>query len=162
MVASAAARKPAGQPQTNQAQPLLAGLMGKMLSVFSAGDTAPAPASHIADAPPRPAMKLIQSPVLVADIPLPPQRPAEFLQTANAAEAPLPASDQDASEVDGPAAAGPALAETVDAAPLPPHRPGNAALVAVRRLARIALPKLITGSQRILPPDFSAYADSDR
>jgi hypothetical protein len=116
--------------------------------------------------PPHPAAKQIQSPVLVADIPLPPPRPAEFLQTATAAGATLPAPDQDtsevAAEVEDHAATGPAQAETVGAAPLPPHRPGNAGIVAVRRPAHIALPKLITGSQRILPPDFSAYADSDR
>ena len=52
---------------------------------------------------------------------------------------------------------GPAGA-TAEAAPLPPHTPANA----VRRLARFALPNLITGAQPILPPDFSAYADMDR
>jgi hypothetical protein len=42
LVASAASRKPtqAGQEQTGQAKPLLAGLMNKMLSIFGAGEAA--------------------------------------------------------------------------------------------------------------------------
>jgi hypothetical protein len=37
----------------------------------------------------------------------------------------------------------------------------DAAVSAVLRLARVALPKIMTGAQPILPPGFSAYADID-
>jgi len=94
---------------------------------------------------------------------LPPQRPLELAQPAGAAtQVPLQEPGQEtvraAAEADGQAASELALVEITEAAPLPPHRPANA----VHRLARFALPNLITGAQPILPPDFSAYADMDR
>jgi len=165
LVASAAARKPpqAGQEQTGQAKPLLAGLMDKMLSVFGAGEAASAMPGHVAIAQSRPAQKRAPDPILVADIPLPPQRPLELAQPAGvAAQAQLQEQGQEtvraAAEADGQAESELALVEITEATPLPPHRPANA----VHRLARFALPKLITGAQPILPPDFSAYADMDR
>lgn len=170
MVASAAARKQpvAAPPQASPGTPVLASLMGKMLAVFGAGEAASA--FRAAIAPPHPA-KPAQGPVLVAKIPRPPPRPAELAQPVGAvAEAPLQASGQEAEGAGTAAAAAAgshaaseaALAETAETAPLPPSRRGNATLFAMRRLARIALPKLITGAQPILPPDFSAYADMDR
>jgi hypothetical protein len=174
LVASAASRKPpqASQEQTGQAKPLLAGLMDKMLSVFGSGEAASATPGRTAIAQSRPAAKRAPDQILVADIPLPPQRPVELLPPpGSVAEAAVQAPAQ---ETAGPAvgavaeagghqsAAEPALALSAEAAPLPPGRPANAALLAVRRLARIALPKLITGAQPILPPGFSAYADMDR
>jgi len=172
MVASAAARKQpvAASPQASPGTPVLASLMGKMLAVFGAGEAASAFPVRAAIAPPHPA-KPAQGPVLVAKIPLPPPRQAELAQTVGAvAEAPLQASGQEAEGAGTAAAAAAgshaaseaALAETAETAPLPPRRRGNATLFAMRRLARIALPKLITGAQPILPPDFSAYADMDR
>jgi hypothetical protein len=172
MVASVAARKQpvAAPPQTSQEIPVFASLMGKMLSVFGTSETASALPGRATVAPPR-AAKPTPGLVLVAEIPLPPPRPADLAQPAGvAAEAPLQAPGEDAAKaavgavggVAAEAASGAALVETAEAAPLPPRRPGNAALSAMRRLARIALPKLITGAQPILPPDFSAYADLDR
>jgi hypothetical protein len=165
LAAAAAARKqpvaapPASSPET----PVLASLMGKVLAVFGTGEAA--------RAMPVRAMVAQQRPVLVAEIPLPPPRPFELAQASGiAGEVPLqaPGQEADAAEIEATAGAGgqiaseTALAETVETAPLPPRRPGNAALFAMRRLARIALPKLITGAQPILPPDFSGYADLDR
>ena len=54
------------------------------------------------------------------------------------------------------------LTEAAQAIPLPARRLPDATLSAVHRLARVALPKIITGAQRILPPGFSAYADMGR
>lgn len=161
MVASATARKspPGAPPQTNPDQPLFAGLMGKMLSVFGAGEPASATASRAAIAQSRWAAKSAPSESQVAEIPLPPPRPVEL------AEAPLqPTGEEKATatvEATAGAASQPApLAKATDAAP--PPKPANTALMAIRRLARTALPKLITGAQPILPPDFSSYAEMDR
>jgi hypothetical protein len=171
MVASAAPRKPlpGGQPQAGPDKPILAGLMDKVLSVFGTGEAATAMPGRPALSPQRPLAKQAPAQVLVAEIPLPPPRPPELAQTADAtAPAPLPALGQEAAGAVARAAAGAQtsgeamLATVVVAAPLPPSRPANAALLAVRRLARFALPKLITGSQPILPPGFSAYSDMDR
>ncbi|GEM_PF-686251 len=174
MVASAAARKPpqAAQPQaredqTGQAKPLLAGLMDKMLSVFGAGETASAMPERAAIAPPRPAAKQAPGQVLVAEIPMPPPRPVELTQSAGAATtATFQVSVQETAGAtagtDGQASQEPAVALTTEAAPVRPQRHTNAVLFAVRGLARFGLPKLITGAQPILPPDFSAYTDMDR
>jgi hypothetical protein len=169
--ASASARKQpvAAPPQASPGTPVLGSLMGKMLAIFGAGEAASAFRGRAAIAPPHPA-KRAQGPVLVAEIPLPPPRPAELAQTVGAvAEAPLQASGQEAegagttaSAAGSQAASEAAPAETAETAPLPPRRPGNATLFAMRRIARTALPKLITGAQPILSPDFSAYADMDR
>jgi hypothetical protein len=170
LVASAASRKPtqAGQEQTGQAKPLLAGLMNKMLSIFGAGEAASTTPNRAAIAQSRPAPKRAPGQILVADIPLPPQRPVELAQSSgSAAQAPVQAPAQESAgtavgamaEPEGHAAAEPAPALSADGAPLPPRRPAKARLFAMRR---IALPKLITGAQTILPSDFSAYADMDR
>jgi hypothetical protein len=101
----------------------------------------------------RPAAKLVE-------IPLPPARPVELTQTAGAIAVRVPGrligepAGQPATEL--------ALAEAIQAVPLPARRPPDAALSPVRRAARVALPKIITGAQPILPPGFSAYADIDR
>ena len=167
MVASAATRiSPLGAPpQTSPDQPLFAGLMGKMLSAFGAGETASATPGRAAIAQSRWAAKSAPGQSPAPEIPLPPPRPVEL------AEAPLQAAGQETSGATVEATAGAAdqaasepapLAKTTDAARLPPPKPANTALSAIRRLARIALPKLITGAQPILPPDFSSYADMDR
>ena len=169
LVASAASRKQpaAGQEQTSQAKPLLAGLMDKMLSVFGAGEAASATSSRAVIAQSRRAVKRAPDQILVADIPLPPQRPVERARpSGDAVQVPLQAPAQvpagtavgTVAEAGSEATAEPVLALIAEAAPLPPRRPANAAFFAMRR---IALPKLITGSQPILPPDFSAYADMD-
>jgi hypothetical protein len=166
LVPALAGQPQAGQQQSDQAKPLLAGVMDKMLSVFGARPETAIAAGRAAIAP-RPVAKPIPGEVLVADIPLPSARPVEFAQTAEiAAQAPRQASGHEANgrgvEAVAEATGQPALVESADAAPLPPRRPSNAALFAMRQLARIALPRLITGSQPILPPDFSSYADMDR
>ena len=110
-VASAAARKPpqAGQEQTGQAKPLLAGLMDKMLSVFGGGEAASVMPGRVAIAQSRPAQKRATDQILVADIPLPPQRPLELAQPAGVAtQAPLQEPGQETvravAEADGQAA----------------------------------------------------------
>jgi hypothetical protein len=168
MVATAAPRKPplGAQPQTAPETPVFASLMGKVMSVFGTGETTSAMSARATIAPPRAVAKQAPGQVLVAEIPLPPPRPVEFAQTTEAAvQTPPPPSDQEtkATSAIGQTTDAPARAESAEAAPLPPSRPANAALSAIRRLvARIPLPKLITGAQPILPPDFSAYADMDR
>jgi hypothetical protein len=97
---------------------------------------------------------------LLAEIPLPPARPVELTQTAGAIAVQAPG--QLVGEAAGQPATEPALAEAAQAVPLPARRPPDAAFSTVQRLARVALPKTITGAQPILPPGFSAYADIDR
>jgi len=145
MVASAAAGKPPVADQPGAEKPLLAGLMDKMLSVFGTGGAA---GHDRAAVPSRPAAKPALAEVLPSEIPLPPPRPVERTPTAGA--------------IAVQAATEPALAEAAQAVPLPARRPPEAAYSAVQRLARVALPKIITGAQPILPPGFSAYADMDR
>jgi hypothetical protein len=123
--------------------------MDKMLSVFGAGKAAGRDRAAVSS---RPAAKPPLAEVLLADIPLPPARPVELIQTAGAIAVQAP----------GHAATEPAFAEAAQAIPLPARRLPDATLSAVHRLARVALPKIITGAQRILPPGFSAYADMDR
>jgi hypothetical protein len=151
MVASAAAGKPPLAAQLGAEKPLLAGLMDKMLSVFGAGGAAGAMHGR-AGVSSRPAAKPALPEVLLAEIPLPPARPVELTPTdvATAVQAP----GQPTSEA--------ALAEAAQAVPLPARRLPVATLSAVHRLARAALPRIITGAQRILPPGFSAYADMGR
>ena len=151
MVASAAAGKPPPAALPGAEKPLFAGLMDKMLSVFGAGGAARAMHSRAAVSS-RPAAKPALSEVLLAEIPLPPARPVELTQTAGAIAVQAP--DQLVGE--------PSLAEATHAVPLPARRPPDAALSAVHRLARVALPKIITGAQPILPPGFSAYANIER
>ena len=158
MVASAAAGKPPLAAQPGAEKPLLAGLMDKMLSVFGAGGEAGAMRDRAA-ASSRPAAKPALAEVLLAEIPLPPARPVELTQTDGAivVKAVVPVGDPA-----GQPATKPAFAEAAQAVPLPAPRPPDAALSAVQRLARVALPIIITGAQAILPPGFSAYADIDR
>ncbi|HEV7911059.1 MAG TPA: hypothetical protein VGP28_08230 [Methylocella sp.] len=78
----------------------------------------------------RPAAKL-------AEIPVPPARPVELTQTAGAIAVQAP----------GQLIGEPLLAEAAQAVPLPARRPPDAALSAVHRAARVALPKIITGAQ---------------
>jgi hypothetical protein len=158
MVASAAAGKPPPAAQPGAEKPLLAGLMDKMLSVFGAGGAAGAMHNR-AGASSRPAGKPALAEGLLAEIPLPPARPVELIQTAGAIAAQAPGQSAGAM---GQPTSEPAFAKAAQAIPLPARRPQNAALSAVHRLARIILPKIITGAQRILPPGFSAYADMDR
>ena len=152
LVASAAAGKPPLAAQPGAEKPILAGLMDKLLSVFGAGKAAGAMHNRVAVSS-QPAAKL-------AEIPLPPARPVELTQTAGAIAAPVPG--QLVGEAAGQPATEPSLTEATHAVPLPAHRPPDAALFAVQRLTRVALPKIITGAQPILPPGFSAYADIDR
>jgi hypothetical protein len=149
MVASAAAGKPPLAAQPGAEKPLLAGLMDKMLSVFGAGKAAGGDRAAISS---RPAAKPGLAEVLLAEIPVPPARPVELTQTAGAIAIQAP----------GHPAAEPAFAEAGQAILLPTRRLPDATLSAVHRLARVALPKIITGAQRILPPGFSAYADMGR
>jgi len=100
----------------------------------------------------RPAPKPALAEALLAEIPVPPARPVELTHTAGGIAVQAP----------GQLVGGPSLAEAAQAVPLPARRPPDAALSAVQRLARVALPKIITGAQPILPPGFSAYADIDR
>jgi hypothetical protein len=151
MVASAAAGKPLPAAQPGAEKPLLAGLMNKMLSVFGAGGAAGA-MHHRAAVSSRTAGKLALAEGLLAEIPLPPARPVELIQTAGAIAVQAP----------GHPATEPAFAKAAQAIPLPARRLPDTTLSAVHRLDRIALPKIITGAQRILPPGFSAYADMGR
>jgi len=145
LVASAAAGKPTLAAQPGAEEPILAGLMDKMLSVFGVGKAAGAMHNRVAVSS-RPAAKLAERPLL------PPAWPVELTQTAGAIGVGMP----------GQLVGEPSLAEAAQAVPLPARRPPDAALFAVQRLARVALPKIITGAQPILPPGFSAYADIDR
>jgi hypothetical protein len=161
MVASAAAGKPPLAAQPGAEKPLLAGLMDKMLSVFGAGGAAGHDRAAVSS---RPAAKPALAEVLLAEIPLPPARPVELTQAAGAiaVQAAVQAPGQLVGEAAGQPATEPSLAEATQAVPLPARRPPGAALSAGQRLARVALPKIITGAQPILPPGFSAYADMDR
>lgn len=162
MVASAPAKKPAPPPGPATGQPLFAGLVGKMLSVFGIGGTeSPAREGPAASRHPAPAQ------VLLASVPRPPPRPAEFAAPAYAmvarAEAALP--DRTDTVPAREATSKPALAKATEAAdgPLPPHRPAaDAAPATGAQKPWPALPKIITGAQPILPPGFSAYADLER
>jgi hypothetical protein len=151
MVAAAAAGRPPLAAQPGAEKPLLAGLMDKMLSVFGAGVAAGHDRAAVSS---RPAAKPASAEVL-AEIPLPPARPMELTQTGAIAGQAAPGQPV------GSPAEQPALAEAAQAVPLPARRPPDAALSAVQRLARVALPKIITGAQPILPPGFSAYAEID-
>src|ERR1700724_750447 len=81
MVASAAAGKPPLAAQPGAEKPLLAGLMDKMLSVFGAGKAAGRDRAAVSS---RPAAKPGLAEVLLAEIPVPPARPVELIQTAGA------------------------------------------------------------------------------
>jgi hypothetical protein len=149
LVASAAAGKPPLAAQPGAEEPILAGLMDKMLSVFGVGKAAGAMHNRVAVSS-RPAAKLAERPLL------PPARPVELTQTAGAIAVDVPG--QLVGEAAGQPATEPSLAEAAHAVPRPARRPPDAALSAVQRLARIALPKTITGAQPILPPGLPSGA----
>jgi hypothetical protein len=157
MVASATAGKPPLAAQPGAEKPLLAGLMDKMLAVFGAGAAAGHDRVAISS---RPAAKPALAKVLLAEIPLPPARQVERTQRAGgiAVHAPVQPDGEPAGQPTSEAA----VAGAAQAVPLPARRPPDAALSGVHRLARVALPKIITGAQPILPPGFSAYVDIDR
>lgn len=149
MAASAAAGKPPLAAEPGAEKPFLAGVMDKMLSVFSTGEVAK---HDRAAASPQPAAKPVLASVLLADIPLPSTRPVELMPAAGGIVVQSP----------GEPASEPTPAEAPQAVPLPAHRPLNVTYPAAHRLARVSLPKIITGAQPILPPDFSAYVDIGR
>lgn len=164
MIASAPARKsPApmivASRETSSQQPLFAGLMTKMLSVFGAGGEASGSMRERV-APPRPVLRPAMSEV--AEIPLPPERPAEFKQSSGVILA--EAVPQIADEVTAQSPDEPARVEIAAAAdiPVPPSRPMNMALSFTHKPTRYTLPKIITGGQPILPPGFRAYAEFGR
>jgi hypothetical protein len=156
MVASAAAGKPPLAAQSGAEKPLLAGLMDKMLSVFDAGKAAGALQRGPAPAP-APAR------ILLAEAPLPPERPAALAEPGSVAATQAPA------ETVGHPPAAPSRVEAarLGDAPPPPRLTTDAAPfagkpAAERRPTRPALPKIITGAQRILPAGFRAYAGLDQ
>lgn len=149
MTASAAAGKPPLAAEPNAEKPFLAGLMDKMLPVFGIGEAAKHDRAAVS---PQPAARPAPTGVLLADIPLPPARPVEL----------MPAAGGIALQSPGQPAGEPAPAEALQVVPLLAHRPPNAANPAAPRLARVALPKIITGAQPILAPGFSAYVDIGR
>ncbi len=159
VVASAAARKPPLAAQAGAEKPLLAGLMDKMLSVFGAGEAAGHDRAAVSS---RPAAKPALAEVLLAEIPLPPARPVDLTETAGAiaVQAAVQAPGRLVGEPASQPTAKPSLAEAAQTVPLPTRR--DAAVSAAHRLAGVALPKIITGAQPILPPGFRAYADMDR
>ena len=160
VVASAAARKPPLAAQAGAEKPLLAGLMDKMLSVFGAGEAAGHDRAAVSS---RPAAKPALAEVLLAEIPLPPARPVDLTETAGAiaVQAAVQVPGRLVGEPASQPTAKPSLAEAAQAIPLPTRLP-DAGASAAHRLARVALPKIITGAQPILPPGFRAYADMDR
>jgi hypothetical protein len=96
----------------------------------------------------RPAAKL-------AEIPLPPARAVEHADgRCHRGQLVGEPARQPATEL--------AFAEAIQAVPLPARGPPDAALSPVHRAARVALPRIITGAKRIVPPGFSAYADMGR
>jgi hypothetical protein len=147
MVASAATWKPPIASQPGVEKPLLAGLMDKMLSVIGTGGAARHDHAAISW---RPAANPALAGVSLAEIPLPPARPVDLPRAVGAIAAQAP----------GHPATEPAFAEA--AIPLLARRLPDATLSGVHRLTRVALRKIITGAQRILPPGFSAYADMGR
>jgi hypothetical protein len=161
MVASSAAGKPPLAAQPGAERPLFAGLMDKMLSVFGTGEAARRDRAAVSS---RAAAKPALAEVLLAEIPLPPARPVELTRTAGviAVQAAVQAPGRLVGEPAGQPATEPSLAETAQAVPLPARRRPVAAYSGAHRQARVALPKIITGAQPILPPGFSAYVDIDR
>ena len=158
MVASTAPRKT--PPVRSHAEPqpadqgfFFAGLMDKMWSAFGTGGASPPGERSVmarANAP-----KSISSESLLAEPPLPPARPTEVGSRLGAA------AEHDANDMTPPPEVQTTDAQTADA-PLPPPRPTSLTYSYTYRLASIALPKIITGAQRILPPGFRAYAPLER
>ncbi|MGH6800024.1 MAG: hypothetical protein ACRECZ_01180 [Methylocella sp.] len=155
MVASAAAGKPPLAARLGAEKPLLAGLMDKMLSILSVGEVAGAlqRGSAPTSAPAR---------ILLAEVPLPPVRPAGLTPPDSVAATLAPA------ERPGKPAAAPSRVEAAHSEDAPPPRratdaaPFAGKLAAGHRPTRPALPKIITGAQPILRPGFSAYASLEQ
>ncbi|MGH6812250.1 MAG: hypothetical protein ACREDM_07870 [Methylocella sp.] len=161
MVASAAAGKPQLAEQPGAEKPLFAGLTDKMLSVFGAGVATGRDRAAVSS---RPTAKPVVAEVLLAEIPLPPARPVELTRTSGAiaVQADVQVTGQPLGEPADQPASEPALAYARQAVTPPARQPPDATLSAVHRLARVALPRIITGAQPILLPGFSAYAEMDR
>jgi hypothetical protein len=169
MVASAPAGKtPPTGPSSER--PLFPGLIDKMLSVFGSGEAGPAHDRPIALRRPAPGAAPVG--VLLAEAPLLPPRQAEFAEPVGAivakAEAMAPGKPDGELSRDPPPAPELNQAEQAAGMPLPPHSPADtppsAGKLAVPQTPaqRHKLPKIIAGAQPILPPGFSAYADSER
>ena len=131
-----ASTKPQPLPATGSSADLsLSGLVHGVMTaldrpILSSRPAAPPAAALAAPA----AVPPIPPAPVIADAPPPPPRPRDL---------DAPAALETASLVD---------------VPLPPHRPTNLRLAYVRRMPVIALPRIITGAQPILPTGFSAYA----
>ncbi|WOJ90747.1 hypothetical protein RZS28_05510 [Methylocapsa polymorpha] len=147
------------EPQPAEQGSFFAGLMDKMRSAFGTGERTFPPGDRTvmarANAP-----KSMSSESLLPEPPLPPARPTEIASMLGAP------TEHDAIEAAAPADIQTTDAQTTDAqtadAPLPPARPTRLTYSYTYRLASIALPKIITGAQRILPPGFRAYAPLER
>ncbi|MCL2384281.1 MAG: hypothetical protein FWC84_00390 [Alphaproteobacteria bacterium] len=144
-------------PAASSEPPALANLMDKVPSIFGSegpnswSDATAAAQTHLVSVP--------AAHFRAAEMPLPPQRPVEFTppesdiaHTRKAEEAKIAVAD--ATPVD--AASTTSFLATSAVAPLPraERSPGT--------LHKLTLPKLISGAQPILPPNFSVYADLDR
>ncbi len=165
MVASEATEKPLRAAEPSTKKPLFAGMFDKMSSVFGIGEVAPEMPSRAAFLP-----RSAPGPnVLLAEIPVPPQRPGEFGQTKGP-DFSQPPGKASAETGGGSAEAqqtGPLHAKTAEA-PLtalqapPPAEVSAPARAAARQRSKPHLPAIITGAQPILPPQFRAYAELDR
>lgn len=179
MVASNALRKApptAVQADLHPAEQgsLLSGLLRNMASVFGGlgGRSEPARIAMARAIPAKPSSFELP----IAEAPLPPARPAEFAPVNDATpaasvgagrepgqegkESTIPAIQQAATEAVSAAAPAPEIQPAE--APLPRRRPVNVGFSYNHQQARIALPKIITGAQPILPPGFRAYAELNR
>lgn len=172
MVASNAPRKAApaaavadARTPADQQASMFGGLMRNVASVFGAlgGKTEPQPARiEMARITPG---KPPSSEQLSADAPLPPPRPVE-IASADSAGAP----PEDNAVANGRSLAPNAVrVEAADEigsarpvegdAPAPPPRPGKLEITYAYGMARVNLPTVIGGAQRILPTRFVAYAE---
>lgn len=165
---SAAARQ-LTQPQPIEQASLLGGLMRNVMSAFGGFAGKPGEGrEQIAFA--RPGSAPRSAPVEpIADIPLPPVRPADLGPPA-AAPQPEPVEASGATVPADPAAAGiiqapaPGLEASNDSVRIseapPPARPvASLSYSYGRQQPPYRLPGIITGSQPILPPGFKAYAE---
>jgi hypothetical protein len=146
-----AAASPAKQPRAAGAdaqQPFIAGIFNKMLSAFGIGGASQNPSWRAA-----PSLHTASAQKLkLEEIPLPPERPAEFGRQINLPEAVRAAAAFGA----GYTAEPPAEAAQAERA----AREGN--VTAGQGARNLRLPAIITGSQPISPPRFSAYAELDQ
>jgi hypothetical protein len=165
MTASASAGQPSPAAGASEQKPLIAGLIGKMLSVFGSSGTAGAMPDR--PGPRRPAQSRAAALIAPANVPVPPARPAELARPIGA---PLPQEPEPVPNVPAREPAAPELsagATPPSGAPLPPRSLAGPAASADRPASssppsRFGLPGVITGAQPILPAGFSVYADLDR